>query len=142
MMRARYWIGALLVVAALAYLAISGADRNTVPYMTISEVISDPQKASTQGVRMAGNVAPGSIDVRQAREVWFTMIGEGQSLSVCYLGVVPDTFKEGADVIVEGSLASDGHFEANTLLAKCPSKYEAEDAHPEDVPLGGAAEPS
>jgi cytochrome c-type biogenesis protein CcmE len=142
MIRVRYWIGALLVVAALAYLAISSADRNMVRYMSIAEVRANPQESSSGGVRMVGNVAHGSIDVRAARDVQFTMCSEGDSMSVFYRGVVPDTFKDGAEVVVEGSLGSDGHFMASTLLAKCPSKYEAEDAHPEDVSRSGAAEPS
>ena len=42
--------------------------------------------------------------------------------------VVPDTFRDvpGMDVgvTVEGTLLADNSFEATTVLAKCPSKYE------------------
>jgi cytochrome c-type biogenesis protein CcmE len=40
----------------------------------------------------------------------------------------PDLFKDGAEVVVEGHMvASDGGpvFEADKILAKCPSKFEA-----------------
>ena len=45
--------------------------------------------------------------------------------SVVYYGTVPDLFKVGRDVEVDGRLARDGTFIAkkDTLLTKCPSKY-------------------
>jgi len=127
----RYWIGAILVVGALGYLAISGANDNMVTYLTIPEVKAAPQKLHANGVRVTGKVAEGSIDVAAPREVWFTVAGEAESgapdsLRACYRGAVPDTFKDGADVVLEGHLDPEGHFAATTLLAKCPSKYEAE----------------
>ena len=61
--------------------------------------------------------------------------GGDTSLPVVYSGVVPDAFKQNADVVVEGSLTRAGTFEADSLLVKCPSKYEAA---PEDqVKEGG-----
>ena len=48
-------------------------------------------------------------------------------LKVRYEDVVPDTFKDHAEVVVEGRMASDGAFDATTLLAKCPSKYEGDE---------------
>ena len=48
---------------------------------------------------------------------------QGAVLPVRYRGVIPDTFMENSEVVVEGAL--DGQvFAAHTLLAKCPSKYE------------------
>ena len=44
---------------------------------------------------------------------------------MAYSGAVPDTFKPGVEVIVEGGLdASGGVFNATTLMTKCPSKYQ------------------
>ena len=43
-------------------------------------------------------------------------------------GIIPDTFVDEADVVVEGARRPDGVFEATTLLAKCPSKYESAQA--------------
>lgn len=47
-----------------------------------------------------------------------------RQLRVAYRGVVPDVFSHDVDVVVEGTLTSGGVFEATTLLAKCPSKFE------------------
>jgi cytochrome c-type biogenesis protein CcmE len=134
----KYWVGALLVVGALGYLALSGAQENMVNYLTIAEVKASTDTEAATGVRVAGRVKPGSIDPSIPREVVFTVAGEGDSLRARYRGVVPDTFKDGAEVVLEGKLNGRGEFEATTLLAKCPSKYEAQgDAHPEQVPVDG-----
>jgi cytochrome c-type biogenesis protein CcmE len=47
-----------------------------------------------------------------------------QSVPVVYKGSVPDLFKTGREVVVDGKLR-DGVFVAvpNTLVTKCPSKY-------------------
>jgi len=47
---------------------------------------------------------------------------------VSYSGVVPDIFRDGRQVVVEGSLGSDGRFAATVLLAKCPTRYNADDS--------------
>jgi cytochrome c-type biogenesis protein CcmE len=49
------------------------------------------------------------------------------TLPVDFSGIIPDTFVDDADVVVEGDRRPDGVFVATTLLAKCPSKYEAAD---------------
>jgi cytochrome c-type biogenesis protein CcmE len=54
----------------------------------------------------------------------FTIIDGSKSLPVTYKGTVPDTFKPGIDVLIEGRLDKDGIFRATTILTKCPSKYE------------------
>ena len=61
------------------------------------------------------------------RTVRFVMTDGGASMPVNYHGIIPDTFVDGADVVVEGQIDGSGTFQAHTLLAKCPSKYEAAD---------------
>jgi cytochrome c-type biogenesis protein CcmE len=51
------------------------------------------------------------------------VIGSDVSLPVVYRGAVPDTFKVGNGVIVEGTYTADGIFEATAILARCASKY-------------------
>jgi len=126
MSKVRYWIGALVVVASVGYLAISAADQNMVTYLTIPEVKANPARSAGNGVRIVGNVGEGSIATPAPREVWFTVVGEGDTLRACYRGVVPDTFKDHAEVVLEGRMNDRGEFMASTLLAKCPSKYDPE----------------
>jgi cytochrome c-type biogenesis protein CcmE len=50
----------------------------------------------------------------------------GDVVDAWYTGIVPDTFKEEAEVVLKGRLATDGfHTVPNGVVAKCPSKYEA-----------------
>lgn len=49
-----------------------------------------------------------------------------QTIQISYSGAVPDTFKAGAEVIVEGGMGPEGRFQAKTLMTKCPSKYQKE----------------
>jgi cytochrome c-type biogenesis protein CcmE len=54
----------------------------------------------------------------------FTIMEGGKSLPVIYRGMVPDTFRAGREIVIEGHLDSGGVFQADTILTKCPSKYE------------------
>ncbi len=53
------------------------------------------------------------------------MADEGGALPVTYRGAVPDIFGPDIEVVVEGKWTPGGVFVADTLLAKCPSKFEA-----------------
>ena len=48
-----------------------------------------------------------------------------QSVNVRYSGIVPDPFRDGREVIVDGKL-QDGTFvaERDSLVTKCPSKFQ------------------
>ena len=45
-------------------------------------------------------------------------------MPVTYAGVLPDLFKPGGEVVVEGRLDAAGTFKADVLMTKCASKYE------------------
>jgi len=115
------------IVATMGGLLIVGMSRpgGVAYYLSVSEFLAEPDQAKV-GFRINGKVDPGSI-VRAAsgQDVAFVVTDGAASLPVRYHGVVPDTFVDDADVVVEGRLGADGTFEAHTLLAKCPSKYEA-----------------
>ncbi|HEX21557.1 MAG TPA: cytochrome c maturation protein CcmE, partial [Actinobacteria bacterium] len=49
------------------------------------------------------------------------------TIEIDYTGVTPDTFKTGGIAIVEGTYTKAGIFKADTLVAKCPSKYVGKD---------------
>ena len=53
----------------------------------------------------------------------FTAAQDGATIPVVYRGTLPDIFKPGIQVVVEGRLEQDGVFHARTLLAKCPSRF-------------------
>jgi len=63
---------------------------------------------------------------RESLDYRFTIENKGQTVTASYSGVVPDTFKDGAEVVLKGRLGPHGFdVEPDGVMAKCPSKYNA-----------------
>jgi len=123
----KYWkfgVPIVLIVSGLAYLAISGVQESKSYYVTIKEMGEMGDGVFSKRLRVAGNVQPGSIH-RQGTHVEFTLAEQGRTLNVVYSGTEapPDTFKDNAQALAEGSYGRDGLFHAKQLQAKCASKY-------------------
>jgi cytochrome c-type biogenesis protein CcmE len=125
--RKQVLIVSVVIAAALLYLVFTGMRDTMVFYYTVSEVSAQADALRGQPLRVAGHVVPGSIvSVPASLENRFSIEEGGQRLAVVYHGVPPDTFVDESEAVVEGTLADDGVFHATFLMAKCPSKYEAE----------------
>lgn len=129
-----------LIVAAMVFLLVKTVGGGTkMYYLEVEEYLSAPVSGT---VRLSGYVADDSIERDSAGlTVRFMMRNEAgdKTLPVSYDsrkggGRVPDTFKEGSQVVVTGQVGDEGVFRATQLLAKCPSKYEVE------TPSGQASE--
>jgi len=80
-------------------------------------------------MRVSGDVVTGTIvkDFKKQYLEFNMSDAEGKAMKVVYNGIIPDTFKEDIQVIVEGKYdVNDQTFHAATVLTKCPSKYEAD----------------
>lgn len=119
--------GALIIIASLGYLGFVGMQQSKSYYVTVDEFHAMRTDLDGKTVKVAGDVIEGSIDKRKT-PLEFAIAHNGQNLKVQYVGrdVLPDTFKDGAKAVVEGSIAADGSFQARHIEAKCASKYEAE----------------
>jgi cytochrome c-type biogenesis protein CcmE len=117
-------LASAIIVATVAYLSITGANDTKQYYVTISELQTMGAKAYTRHLRVAGNVAPGSIH-RIGAGANFQLIEQGKLLQVSYQGSEPppDTFKDDAQALAVGTYGHDGVFHATQLQAKCASKY-------------------
>jgi cytochrome c-type biogenesis protein CcmE len=118
-----------LVGGGVAYLLVSTAGEALEYYKHVDEVTQAPAQWQKKPMQLHGYVVPGSIQKRFDRdhgrlEYRFRETNCGHELSVLYAGTVPDTFKDGAEVVVKGSLDGDA-FHSTEILAKCPSKYQA-----------------
>jgi len=124
--KVKFGIGAGIIIVTLSCLAYVGAQQSKTYYHTISEIPTLNGAALHQRLRVAGDVKAGSIQ-HMSGHVDFVLLEQGKGLPVSYVGTdpLPDTFKDGAQCLVEGKVKPDGHFEAETLQAKCASKYEA-----------------
>jgi len=136
-------ITVILIVVGFAVLFSVGLKGSLVYYLTVSEFM-DPGRRTDLGdhFRVNGNVLRGSIEKHQGRPgARFILTDGSKQLPVVYDKEVPDTFVDGSEAVVEGSLGADGTFVAATLLAKCPSKYEAQNRlkQGEPGPADGAA---
>jgi cytochrome c-type biogenesis protein CcmE len=124
--RAKFLIGSGIIVVTLISLAYVGFTQSKTYYHTIAELGSLHGAALHERMRVSGNVRSGSID-RSAGRVDFILEEEGKTLPISYTGrdPLPDTFKDGAQALVEGRLTPNGRFLAEQIQAKCASKYEA-----------------
>ena len=120
----KFIIAGAVVLATIAWLAISGARDTKSYYVTITELNAMGQKAYTRNLRVAGNVQPGSI-VHVGTNATFTLVEQGKLLRVTYQGAEPppDTFKDDAQALAIGTYGRDNVFHATQLQAKCASKY-------------------
>jgi cytochrome c-type biogenesis protein CcmE len=119
----------VVILLALGYLAYTGVQESKSYYVTIKELHGMGDGAYTKRLRVAGNVQPGSIK-RSGMNVTFVLVETDQTLNVVYNGTEPppDTFKDNAQALAEGSFGHDGVFYAKQIQAKCASKYAPQDA--------------
>lgn len=119
-----------VVILILVWLLFSGFNETMQYYSTIEEVKSMGNQAYARGLRVKGNLVDGSLVKNPDNlKVSFRIVENGHEMVVRYDGILPDTFKEGSEVLVEGKYSPEGYFDATTVMAKCPSKYESADVY-------------
>jgi cytochrome c-type biogenesis protein CcmE len=120
-------IGATLLILGLAFagLMYSTLSEGTEFYKHVDEVMADPGAWQGKRLQLHGFVVEKSIMRRpDTLDYRFQVQSNGKVLPVRYTGVVPDTFKDGAEVVLKGRLGPDGFsVDKDGVMAKCPSKY-------------------
>ena len=123
----RFFIGGMVIILAIGYLGFMSFQSAATYYYTLTEFAQKGDSVYGQNVRVKGEIAAGSVEKEQAgRILRFTLVEGTENMPVYYQGVVPDTFNETYEIVIEGELGTNGIFEAHTLMPKCPSKYESE----------------
>jgi len=125
----KFLLAAVVFAGAIFYLLGTGFSNESVYYLEVSEVLKDPAKFNHKGMRVSGDVVAGTVekDFKKQYLAFDIMDGDGKAMRVVYNGIIPDTFKEDIQVIVEGRYDLDSKtFKAASVLTKCPSKYETE----------------
>jgi cytochrome c-type biogenesis protein CcmE len=125
----------VVVLGALAYLMYATVASGAEYYKHVDEVVANPQAWAGKRLQLHGFAR----DLKRSgtRDFAFDVEWNGKRIAATYSGIVPDTFKEGAEVVVKGRLQSDNHLASTEVVAKCPSKYEAAPpgaTHPADIP--------
>ena len=120
----KFLFGGIIVFVAIGFLGFKGFQSSATYYYTVSELVERGSSIYGQNVRVNGWVSPGSVEREPSSPILrFTLTEGGRSLPVVYHGVVPDAFKAGSEVVVEGYLNANGVLQSETMMTKCPSKY-------------------
>lgn len=115
------------IAFAVAYLVYGGVRETMVYYLTVEELHARVPDVYGERVRVSGNVVPGTIKHGPDGALEFSIADGGNAVNVNYNGIVPDVFKDDVEAVVEGIYSDQGVFQADLLLAKCPTKYESTD---------------
>jgi cytochrome c-type biogenesis protein CcmE len=117
-------IGLTSLVLALAFggLLYSTLGESAQYYKYVNEVMVQPDAWYGKPLQVHGYAR----DIRRKRDSLdysFEIHREGHVMRASYTGIVPDTFQNESEVVLQGTLGPDG-FHATGMTAKCPSKYE------------------
>lgn len=95
-------------------------------YMFVDDVVARADDLAHMPLRVHGFVQPGSIE-RFGRLYRFVLAREERALVTWSEGPLPDAFRDGSEVIVNGHLVRTANgwlLEGTTVIAKCPTKYD------------------
>ena len=129
--RLKLSLAGLVFTGAVAYLAFAGMQKGWTYTLGVDTYMAKAE-VQDQRVRLCGKVSPEHLEVRKAQLLaTFVLVGDKQKITVAYHGAVPDLFKAGGEVLVEGKRDAAGMFQADLMMTKCASKYEeAPPGHP------------
>lgn len=120
-MKAKYVIGLVIIVAFIVFAGMN-LKKSLTPYVSLSEA-----KRTGAVVQVKGKRVPGTENFNMDNKTFhFEMVDDkGEKFQVVYEGVKPSNFEQATEVVAIGKF-DNGVFNAEQLLVKCPSKYQAE----------------
>jgi cytochrome c-type biogenesis protein CcmE len=118
--KAKYLIGLVIIVAGVCFGLLS-LRKNMTPYLSFAEA-----EASRSVVQVHGTIdqASAKYDPNEGISHFNLTDGKGKIMSVTYRGVRPGNFEQATSLVAIGTYR-DGAFQADQILVKCPSKYQA-----------------
>ena len=111
---------ALLLVAV--GVGVTSFKKSMTPYISFAEA-----RHASGLVQVNGKLADKNYVLKRGEQFLEFKLRDSKDeiLPVVYRGVIPGNFDQAVSVVAIGRYAGD-HFEAENLLVKCPSKYQAE----------------
>lgn len=115
-------MAALGLVAVATIIGVSSFKKTVTPYISFAEA-----RRASGLVQVNGVLADKTYVLKQEEQfLSFRLRDEqGEVMPVEYRGVIPGNFDQATSIVAIGRY-HDGHFEAEQLLVKCPSKYQTE----------------
>jgi cytochrome c-type biogenesis protein CcmE len=131
---------------AIALLLTASISKGAEYYKFVDEVMANTETFRGKKLQVHGVVVDGSIEqARGTLQYRFKIQSRADrppaTITASYEGLVPDTFKSGAEVIVRGSLTADNQVAVipDGIMAKCPSKYNADEQEQKKQQQAGAS---
>jgi cytochrome c-type biogenesis protein CcmE len=118
----RIGLTSLVLAVAFGGLLYTSIGETAQYYKYVNEVMAEPDAWYGKPLQVHGYAR----DIRRKRDSldWsFELHREGQVMRATYTGITPDTFLNDSEVVLQGTLTPNG-FQATSMTAKCPSKYE------------------
>ncbi|MBL9035794.1 MAG: cytochrome c maturation protein CcmE [Rhodospirillaceae bacterium] len=116
-------LASMAVLGLAAFLVLRALDSELVYFLSPSEIAAKPPAAGQQ-IRIGGLVEAGSVDKSGGEGVIvFTVTDLASQVAVSYRGILPDLFREGQGVVVQGAFDEAGRFVAAEVLAKHDETY-------------------
>ena len=116
-------IGSSLGVLALAVGLILSAMRQSIVFFNSPTDIVEHPMTTDARLRMGGLVKDGSVKRGADLRISFVVTDGKSDVPVNYQGIVPDLFREGQGVVVEGKMGQGRVFAADSVLAKHDERY-------------------
>ena len=116
-------IGTCILVLGVAVGLVLYAMRDSIVFFYTPSEVTAMQIAPGQRFRLGGLIETGSVVRGEGTTIRFVVTDKSKTLPVTYTGLLPDLFREGQGVVAEGTLAADGVFHADNVLAKHDEKY-------------------
>lgn len=110
-----------VVLAAAVGLILYALGDDIVFFQTPTQIAENPPGPGKR-LRVGGLVETGSVH-KEGAKVDFVVTDTNATLRVAYVGLLPDLFREGQGVVVEGRLSPEGVLTADSVLAKHDEKY-------------------
>ncbi|MEL7567854.1 MAG: cytochrome c maturation protein CcmE [Dehalobacterium sp.] len=123
-------IGTAIVLAAICYLVLSGFS-NVKVHVMMEDLVNSGEEYRDTYVQTEGTVLGESIRWDAPKvELTFTVAGKLNpevTMPVMYNKVIPENFQNTTEVLIGGYYNSEGVFQAEEMITKCPSKYESKE---------------
>lgn len=122
----KFIIGGIVILVAVIFLVAQSISSTGAYYMTVADLNAKSGELTGQKIRVSGAIVQESEDWNPTELMLnFHMTDETeQEVLVSFHGSRPSNFSRATEAIVEGELTPDGTFHADSLLLKCPSRYE------------------
>jgi cytochrome c-type biogenesis protein CcmE len=112
---------AVVLFVVAAFIGVSSFKKSVTPYISFAEARHSPGMVQVNGMLADKNY----VMKRDEQYLEFKLKdSHAEVMQVVYRGVIPGNFDQAVSVVAIGRYQGD-HFEADQLLVKCPSKYQA-----------------